>query len=180
MVTLGYCYYFHLFSSVRSAPAVILCVAISYRSKPTTSSQIDAGPPWCCCYTVVSVLSMYVLVVRGFDSRPLLGASAAVTGLHAELIITAVHCESFLLVALQAVAACSVFLSTTSSTAVVPCVARRQISLWCRRHSRQCHLRGPCSGGPGRKGGGYQGWDNSFLRSSRRQSSYQDYGVREL
>ena len=88
MVTLGYCYYFHLFSSVRSAPAVILCVAISYRSKPTTSSQIDAGPPWCCCYTVVSVLSMYVLVVRGFDSRPLLGASAAVTGLHACLLYT--------------------------------------------------------------------------------------------
>ena len=29
----------------------------------------------------------------------------------------------------------------------MPCITRRQSSLWCRRHSRQCHLQGSCSGG---------------------------------
>ena len=43
----------------------------------------------------------------------------------------------------------AVFLSTISPTAAVPCITRRQSSLWCRSHSRQCHLRGPCGGGEG-------------------------------
>ena len=28
-------------------------------------------------------------------------------------------------------------------------ITRRQSPLWCHRHSRQCHHRGPCSGGGG-------------------------------
>ena len=90
------------------------------------------------------------------------------------------------------VAALSVFLRTISPNAAVPYITRRQSSLWFRRHSRQCHLRGPCVGGQ-MEGGAWLGryvsqivpasellsrrmesWDDIFLRSSRRQSSYQD------
>ena len=52
----------------------------------------------------------------------------------------------------RAVAACSVFLSTIVPIGAVPCITRRQSSLWCRRHSRQHRLRGPCSGGQMERG----------------------------
>ena len=62
-------------------------------------------------------------------------------------------------------------------TAAVPCITRRQSSLWCRRHSLRCHLQGPCSCGQ-MEWGTRQGWDNRFFRSSRRPSSYQDEWIR--
>ena len=51
----------------------------------------------------------------------------------------------------------ALFLSTISPTAAESYITRRQSSLRYRRHSLQCHLRGPCSsgqmeGGPSRAG----------------------------
>ena len=52
------------------------------------------------------------------------------------LYSTAVHCESFLLVAIQN----ALFLSSIFPATAVPCIARRQVSLWCRHHSRQLQI----------------------------------------
>ena len=45
-----------------------------------------------------------------------------------------------------AVADCSVFFTTISPTASVPCITPRHSSLWCHRHCSKRNLRGPCSG----------------------------------
>ena len=60
----------------------------------------------------------------------------------------AIQCESFLLVELHAVAACSVFyvLPGISVTAAVSNNARRHSSLLSRPHSRRCSPLVPCSG----------------------------------
>ena len=136
------------------------------------------------CFTVVIVMYLlllsFLLLVDDpvdpscfwlIDVRPLVRVSAPGVYLLVALLLCTVNPSCLLHFRLLSPALC--FSSIISPTAAVPYIARRQSSLWYRGHSRQYHFRGPCSGGQC-NGGGYQGWDNKFLRSSRRPSSYQD------